>query len=73
MKNFSNDVLFSFFSVEVQLPDDINQLIILDAPNEEESIEVVDSFEDTEPHGDAVRKDIKEVSFLAIYIKLMNH
>lgn len=51
--------------MEVQLPDDINQLIILDGPNdhEEESIEVVDSFDGSEPHGDGVRKDILEVSF----------
>lgn len=59
--------------MEVQLPDDINQLIILDGLNEEESIEVVDSFDGSEPHGDGVRKDILEVSFLAIYITLMDH
>ena len=58
--------------MEVQLPDDINQLIILDGLNEEESIEVVDSFDSSQPHGDGVRKDILEVSFLAIYITLMD-
>lgn len=50
--------------MEVQLPDDINQLIILDGPNEEESIEVVDSFDGSEPHGDGVRKDILEAQEL---------
>ena len=48
------------------LADDINQMVFVDAQTGEESIEVVNNCDETEPHSEAARTDILEVGFLLL-------
>ena len=49
-----------FFIAVDSLPDD-NQMVFVDAPDGEESIEVVNSSVETEPSNEPERRDILEV------------
>lgn len=46
------------------LADDINQMVFVDAQTGEESIEVVNNCDETEPHSEAARTDILEAQEL---------